>query len=425
MDLSFPQGQAVNDGMIKDNYMGLQVKLAFPRVDDLALRIYTLGQGAMMFKVDLSQYFRQVPLDPGDYSLVGYIIDDQAYFDKVLPVGMRTAPYITQRITNAITYIHQQLQYFLLNYVDNFLGAELKELVWEAFHHLTTLLEELQVEVAPDKVVPPTTRIEFLGITVDSNTMTMEIPQDKITQTQHEIQTWLYKTQATRKEAESLIGKLQFMAKCIKPGRIFVARLINWMKTLNRQGKHRIPLEARRDIAWWGRYLQEYNGVSIIWMHNNPETDSLIATDASKKGYGGTYGSEYFRGKFPKNWQEKNIAELEIRAVIGALKIWGHKLKGQYFWIHVDNKAVSTVINTGAARDPNLQEALREIAMLAARHQFIIKAKHISGISNRIPDWLSRWHEPEARRQFIQHMKDKNLHKCKKPSNCIQFDNTW
>ena len=40
-----------------------------------------------MFKIDLSRYFRQIPLDPGHYSLIGYIIDGKVYFDKVLPMG--------------------------------------------------------------------------------------------------------------------------------------------------------------------------------------------------------------------------------------------------------------------------------------------------------------------------------------------------
>ena len=107
----------------------------------------------------------------------------------------------------------------------------------------------------------------------------------------------------------------------------------------------------------------------------------------SKKGFEGIAGQEFFRGRFPKDWADKNIAELEIRAVIVALKVWGGtKLKGQYFWVHVDNEAVATVLNSGAARDPSLQEALREITLLAARHQFIIKARHISGISNKILD---------------------------------------
>ena len=425
VDLSFPPGVAVNDGMIKDNYLGMTVKLTFPRVDDLALRIYTLGKSAMMFKIDLSRYFRQLPLDPGDYSLIGYVINDELYFDKVLPMGMRTAPYVAQRVTNAIRHIHEQLEYYLLNYVDDFLGAEEKARIWAAFHHLTTLLEQLGVETAPDKIVPPTTRIEFLGITLDSQTMTMEVPEDKLKEIKAELQTWLYRTEATRRDVESLIGKLQFLAKCVKAGRIFIARLINWMKQLPRQGRHTIPRGARKDIAWWGRFAHTYNGISMIWMHNNPQLDRLIATDASKTGFGGITGTEYFRGKFPKQWKDRNIAELEIRAVIIALKIWAKKVAGQYFWIHVDNEAVAIILNSGASRDETLQDALREVAMIAAENQFIIKAKHISGVSNRIPDWLSRWSELEARRKFNQYAREKSLKRCKLPSQYLQFTNQW
>ena len=77
--------------------------------------------------------------------------------------------------------------------------------------------------------------------------------------------------------------------------------------------------------------------------------------------------------------------------------------------VHVDNEAVAMVINTGASRDTELQKALREIALIAAKHQFVIKARHISGISNRIPDWLSRWQEPQARKAFRQHVRDSSL----------------
>ena len=119
LDLSFPIGQAVNDGIPKDTYMGFAAKLTFPKMDDFGLRIYKLGKACCMFKIDLSRYFRQIPLDPADYPLIGYIIEGHIYFDKVLPMGMRSAPYIAQRITNAIAYIHRRLGYFLLNYVDD------------------------------------------------------------------------------------------------------------------------------------------------------------------------------------------------------------------------------------------------------------------------------------------------------------------
>ena len=64
LDLSFPIGNAVNDGITKDIYLGFQAKLTFPKVDDFAFRIFTLGPKCMMFKVDLSRYFRPRRLLP-------------------------------------------------------------------------------------------------------------------------------------------------------------------------------------------------------------------------------------------------------------------------------------------------------------------------------------------------------------------------
>ena len=197
-----------------------------------------------------------------------------------------------------------------------------------------------------------------------------------------ELKGWLLKTQASRREVESLLGKLQFMAKCIKAGRIFLSRLIQWIRNMNRVDKYAIPLEVRKDIAWWGRCASTFNGVSILWLHKEPEIDKIIATDACLVGLGGMCGQQYYRTKFPTHLRNRNIAHLEIIAVIVALKVWAHRWAGSYFWIHVDNEAVASVLNTGASRETALQDVLREIALIAAKNQFVIKAKHISGISN-------------------------------------------
>ena len=58
LDLSFPEGHSVNDGIQKDYYLGMEAKLTFPRVDDLALRIYELKGDCALFKINLSRYFR-------------------------------------------------------------------------------------------------------------------------------------------------------------------------------------------------------------------------------------------------------------------------------------------------------------------------------------------------------------------------------
>ena len=385
LDLSFPPGEAVNDGIDKDHYLGFDSKISFPKIDQFAIRIFQLGQGAMMFKVDLSRYFRQIPIDPGDYSLIDYVIDGQLFFDKVLPMGLRSAPYIAQRISDAITCIHRQMQLYLLNYVND---SEVKEHIWRGFNLLTQLLKDLGVEAAQEKVIPPTTRLEFLGVIFDAQQMTMEVTPDRLKEIKLELQTWLTRTKASRREVESLIDKLQFISKCVKVGRVFLARLIDWIRGMDRVHKYTIPQEARKDIAWWGRFVSEFNGTAILWLVNSPRTDEVIATDACKKGYAGRYKEQYYRARFPQHTQNLNIAIQEMLAVMVALKVWVSHLQGKYFWIHVDNEALATVINTGASREPYLQDLLREIALPAARNQFVVKARHISGVSNRIPDWL-------------------------------------
>ena len=194
---------------------------------------------------------------------------------------------------------------------------------------------------------------------------------------------------------------------------------------MDRKQFYTTPLEARRDIAWWARFVETYNGISMIWMHKEPNTDQVIATDACPTGYGGTMGNQDFRGRFAPDLQGKNIAVLEMRTVLGAIRLWAEQVEGKYFWIHVDNEAVAQVLNSGKGRDSDLQNALREIAYITARHQFMLKARHIAGVDNRVPDWLSRWDNQEARRMFREHARDKGLVYKHTSNTLIQFQYKW
>ena len=215
--------------------------------------------------------------------------------------------------------------------------------------------------------------------------MTMEISDHKVEEIRNELKHG-YTSQQQRE------GKPQFVAKCVRPGRIFLSRLIHWIKGMDRGQENSICLETRKDIAWWAGCIIEYNGVSLLWLHQEPDTDTVVQTYACHKGYRGICGKEYFRGRFPKELQQLNIANLEMWAVMVAVKIWVEQLQEKYFWIHVDNQAVGAVLNSGASRDIHMQSSLREISLLAARHKFVIKARHIPWVSNRIPDWLSKFH---------------------------------
>ena len=71
MDLSFPQGGAVNTNISKDSYLGTDFILTLPSIDHITNKIKQLGKGSLIYKVDISRAFRHIKIDPRDYFLLG------------------------------------------------------------------------------------------------------------------------------------------------------------------------------------------------------------------------------------------------------------------------------------------------------------------------------------------------------------------
>ena len=89
--------------------------------------------------------------------------------------------------------------------------------------------------------------------------------------------------------------------------------------------------------------------------------------------------------------------------------LWGAILKGKKLVVNTDSSVSCQVLNSGFSRDHFLQYCLWEICFYAALHEFQIKAHFIQGVSNRIPDWLSRWHlKPSYKSMFYESVKMKN-----------------
>ena len=76
---------------------------------------------------------------------------------------------------------------------------------------------------------------------------------------------WQRRKKCTKGELLSLIGSLSFAAKVVKPGRMFLRRLID-LSTSVSSLNHHITLisEGRADIAWWLEFLPSWNGVCFI-----------------------------------------------------------------------------------------------------------------------------------------------------------------
>ena len=85
----------------------------------------------------------------------------------------------------------------------------------------------LGVPVAPKKTEGPSTKLVFLGIELDTVSLTLSLPQEKLERLRREIRKWVCRKCCTKRELLSIIGQLQHACSMVKLGRSFLRRMID------------------------------------------------------------------------------------------------------------------------------------------------------------------------------------------------------
>ena len=132
------------------------------------------------------------------------------------------------------------------------------------------------------------------------------------------------------RELLSLIGSLSFACKVVKPGRIFLRRLVDLSTSVSRLSHHiTINSEAQADIHWWNQFLSSWNGIEFI--QSKPvSSDSLnLFTDASGLGFGALFRSKWFSVGWPVSYNEQHINFKELFALVAAIFTWGSHLRNK------------------------------------------------------------------------------------------------
>ena len=209
-------------------------------------------------------------------------------WDARLSFGLRCAPYIFTEISNFITRTMERLGFACVaNYLDDFLifGSSYQDCQM-AQTTLITLLGELGFLVSWKKCSTPSTSVRYLGIIIDSMTMSLSLPEDKLLKLDKELQFFNGRTRATKKQIQRLCGIIAHCAKVIRGGRTFSRRIIDLLSGLvDDNPRIRLSEEFRLDIEWWTAFAKSFNGQEYIISPNTGQ-GPIFATDASLRGYG-------------------------------------------------------------------------------------------------------------------------------------------
>ena len=407
VDLSFPEAKSVNDGIRAEKYLNYEEKLTFPSVQNLVNIIHKKGKGCYLFKRDLSRYYRQLPVDPGDIHLLGVWFEGQFYFDLMVPMGLVSSARIAQMVSDVITYVFSLKGFDAVNYIDDLGGAEVKHKAWEAFFTLGQILNDMGLKEAAEKATPPSTCMTFLGLEVNTISMTITIPSNKMIEINIELDKWLEARKMTKRKVQRLAGLLNFASACIRPGRIYLARILNFLRSfpVRSEGEHVMDVdpEVLEDVKWWKGTAQFFNGISLILEPNWSKPDACFSSDACLTGCGALTDGRYFHAEFPERVKNTytDINQLEFLTIIVVLKVWGELFHRSKILIYCDNLNTVRAINSGSSRDRIMQQLLRNMHALITWYSIDIWCIHLNSTDNRKADLLSRWHlNPSNERMF-------------------------
>lgn len=122
--LSFPKSgtTSINHFIDKDDF-----SLQYITIDKAISAIQRFGSDCFMTKTDIESAFRPFFLvHPHDWEFLGMFWSGSYHFDKVLPFGLRSAPFIFNQLSDAIEWILQNncAISFVCHILDDFLIIE-------------------------------------------------------------------------------------------------------------------------------------------------------------------------------------------------------------------------------------------------------------------------------------------------------------
>ena len=291
-------------------------------------------------------------------------------------------------------YLMRKKGHFALCYLDDFVGAARTEREAQtAYRDLLDITQELGRELSPSKCIPPTTDLQWLGFRINTANMKIEIPRDKLEETITECTNWTLGKSASRRDLQRLIGRLQHIAKCIRPARRFMNRILQALRNAPFTGKHPVTEEMVRDIEWFKMYAKTSNG--LVLLQSGPKQHWIIECDSSLTGARAYSQSHYYSEVYGPDIlkQKMNIAQLEALNLIVALKSLVPSNPEKYIiQINTDNSVSQTVLTEGTGRDPILCGCAREIWLFAAKTSTEVIVKHKAGKDLILADALSRRH---------------------------------
>ena len=358
----------------------------------------------------MSMAFRHVPMLVADFMLLLLKAEHpetgKIYYmvDKCLPFGSSISCTIFQEISNSIAHLVSfRTNKPTLDYLDDYFFAALfkKWCDWQVNTFLA-VCDEIKFPVSLEKTYWGTTLLTFLGFLLDTENQRVHIPVEKVEWALNLIQQFLNKKKVTVHEVQKLCGFLNFLCRCIVPGRAFTRRLYAMTaagsKELKQHHHVKVKQENKLDLEVWKVFLTRPDIFSRPFMDYEAcdARDVLLYSDASRsfvRGFEAWCQHSWMWGTWCYQFMSKynpSIEYLELYAVTAAVLTWIHRFRNRRIYLFCDNESVVHMLNNSSASCKNCMILIRLITLESLCNNVRVYCKHIRTKRNSIADALSR-----------------------------------
>ncbi|XP_056864071.1 uncharacterized protein LOC130511209 [Raphanus sativus] len=351
------------------NRVTIKNKYPLPRIDELLDQL----KGARWFsKIDLASGYHQIPIEPSDIKKTAFRTRYVHYEFVVMPFGLTNAPAAFMKMMNGT--FRDFLDEFVIIFIDDILVySKSKE---DHERHLRAVLERLREQQLFAKLSKCSfwqKSIGFLGHIVSSEGVSVD-PEKVVA-----IRAWPQPKNAT--EVRSFLGLAGYYRKFVKG---FASLAQPMTQLTGKDVKFVWSEECERSFSALKNML---TSAPVLVL---PEEDQpyVVYTDASITGLGCVliqhgkviaYASRQLRkheGNYPTH-------DLEMAAVVFALKIWRSYLYGAKVQILTDHKSLKYIFT-----QPELN--LRQRRWMEFVADYDLDITYYPGKANLVADALSR-----------------------------------
>ncbi len=206
INLSSPFGDSVNT-------YEHQHAMRYEGVDMVCGMIASMGPTCRLWKLDVKSAYRHVRVHPSDYHLLGFTWLGMYFFDTRCSFGARHSAYDWEYVGALLKWIlvHHFNVGLMARWVDDYIGISAADTAHECYTKARAACAMLQVPV--HKREAPTTSLSYCGVTFDTPSMRMSVPDAKSKAVLALLDKWKTRLSCKKTDLQSLVGKLHHLAK--------------------------------------------------------------------------------------------------------------------------------------------------------------------------------------------------------------------